>query len=218
MKKLFVGIFLFITLLLLVPISKGVVTNSDIAQEVPAGPKTIEEWESQRREVLGEFVSVLEVQKPFVGYTYPDDKGVVVNFSSKESDVSSVLSCDARTGVYYYNYHHPLINDSAVIPTDFAIVYYPPGVDILYESDLKNPQLFSSSRNDNNLEETFHKITQLPEDGIISFVLEQTSDDYFTEIVGFGPTMTVKDFKQIYANVNFKSCQAVELIVNPTSI
>lgn len=218
MKKVFLGIFLFISLVIIVPVSKGIVNNVEIAQEVLLVPKTMEEWDAQRREVLGEFVSVLEVQKPYVNYSYPDDKGLIVNFRSNESDVSSVLSCDARTGVYYYNYHHSLIGEKEVTPTDFGIVYYNPGIEIVYESDLRNPQLFSSSRNDNNLEEVFQKITKLPEDGIISFVLEHTGTDYFTQIVGYGPTMTVKDFKQIYNKINFKSCHAVEMIINPGKI
>lgn len=218
MYKMFIGIFLVLFVMLGISFAKGLSAGSVIVQKVEPSAKTVEEWEHQRREVLGEFVAVLEVQTPQVGFTYPDDKGLIVNFLSTESTVSSVLTCDGRTGTYQYSYHHSLINDEAALVTDFAIVYYKPGIDMVYENDLKNSQLFSSSRNDSNLAEVLKDITNLPEDGIVSFVVEQTDNDYITKIVGYGPTMTVKDFKQIYDKINFQSCSSVELISDPVSL
>lgn len=187
----------------------AIITKVDLSEQAKA------QWEDSRTQLLGAPITGLDIDSPVVRFNYPDQMGVILNIQNKHSDIRAALSCDARTGTYDYGYEHGTLEGTQV-PTDFAIIVYKEGTDIIYENDLRRSPIFSSSRGDTNLKEALDSIKKLPDGDLVSFVVEHTGNDYLTSTIGWGPTFTVKEFKQILKKVNFNTCQDVELVSPPT--
>ncbi|QDB70411.1 hypothetical protein CF8_0242 [Aeromonas phage CF8] len=185
------------------------VTKVDLSEQAKM------QWEESRTQLLGAPITGLDIDSPVVRFNYPDQMGLILNIQNKHSDIRGALSCDARTGTYDYGYEHGTLEGSDV-PTDFAIIVYKEGTDIIYENDLRRLPIFSSSRGDTNLKEALDSIKKLPDGDLVSFVVEHTGSDYLTSTVGWGPTFTVKEFKQVLKKVNFAPCEEVELVSPPT--
>lgn len=186
--------------------------NSNRVTEVKIDSETQSYFETDQKLKLGAPIRKVEFGDLHVDVIKPNNNMTMFSFKDNNSKEQLILGCNSRLGDLSIAYKLDLLSGRRKTEvTDFAILHFKEGTDVVHESDLMRSPAFSTARGDNDIRSAMEFIKTLPAKDLIVFGVEKTNNDFETETIGWSKAYTVEQFIDAFNNLDFSNCSDVTL-------